>query len=426
MPFAGLRGALCAVAFTCLPVAASAAAPCEALRTGADVVRCALESNAEVIRQRQEAEAIGARRLVAGPVLPSLPVLSVQGGGRWAAPQKAINAYATLAQEFEIGGQRKGRLDEVDAQVAAQIRKVGVTENEIAAEAMRAYVALVAAKEGRQLADRMRDIGDELATFARGRSQQSLLSEVDAHLLLAEAVQLQRLVPAADRQLSSAAVDLQLVLGLPTAVQVEGEELPVLPLGDSTLDALVSRALLTRGDIGAAEEEARVVDAERARLERERLPNLTTSLNVGNDGFGELIAGVGLSFPLPVIPGGAGASKDGLIAVTRVRRQQADANLEAVRRRVTAEVTRSFHDYQSRRSEVALFEPATLTAARTDLQLLRKRVLTGDISVRDALLSQRSLIEFLRSFVESRIALAVASIELTRAAALPWFGEHRE
>ena len=410
-----------ALAAACFGTSASATGEvpqlCSNPLTAAAVIRCALARSPEVRRARLDLDVVAGQRTTARTLLPQRPVVSFSAGERWAAGATAFDAYVTLAQEIEIGGQRGLRLDELDAASAAAIRRVAATEHDVAAAAVAAYWRFAA---GRQRVVLVRDaarIAAALGRLTEERRKEALVARVDADIAESEAVQIGLRAGEANRVEAEASAELAALLDLgdPLAMQ-PGDEMDPSPT--ESPPGLVARALLVRGDLAAAQAEKTAAERRVAVLERERIPNVTLSVSVERDGFGENFLGGGLSVPIPLpnplVPNGAGE-----IAVARARSLQADLDVVALRRRVVLEVNRAVANERAAASALRAFSGTLIERARKDLEALGDALTARQMSVREALLAQRSLLDLLESNLAVRLQYRLARTELWRAAGLP-------
>ena len=394
---------------------------CEGTLDRRAVVACALGASLEVRRAQQELKVIAGRRVSAGLWLPTNPVVMGTASARWPPREMGTrgaavpNWTATLEQQIEIGGQRSARLAESDAEAAAQIRRVAVAEQETAGAALRAYFDLLSANAELRIAEELTDAARGLSTFAEERVRSSLMSPVDGDLIMAEAVRVGAVRVDAERRRGIAQSTLAILLGRGGDVPVEVEGTVELRPNEPTLSlgALVDRALLLRGEVAAFEAERRVVQQQLALWRRSRAPNPTISIFAERDGFDERVLGAGLSLPIP-LPAPVGHTFAGQIAETTARLEQAGITLEQVRRRVREEVTTAFAMERAQTASLALYDPALLVRAKADIQALRDGISSRQLSVRDALVAERSLIELLLGELQARHALALARVELFR------------
>jgi cobalt-zinc-cadmium efflux system outer membrane protein len=182
----------------------------------------------------------------------------------------------------------------------------------------------------------------------------------------------------------------------------------------------VTSALTARGDLLAAREEVHAAEARLSLSRRDRVPNPTLSLFAQRDGFAEQVLGLGISLPLPTWHTGAGEVQE---ATARVA--QAETDVESARRRVRLDVARALADFTRWRRASEQLSPALVQRAQQHLAAISSELRSGQLSVREALLNQRGLIEFLASALDVRLSLRLSRLELLRAAALPLPGVSR-
>jgi outer membrane protein, heavy metal efflux system len=193
---------------------------------------------------------------------------------------------------------------------------------------------------------------------------------------------------------------------------------PVETVDESSLE---ERALRLRGEIGAAEMERRVLESRLSLLKRERISNLTVAAFAERGDINDRIFGVGLSLPIP-LPSPLGRTRAGEIAETLASIQAAESSLDRVKRRVRLEVARALSSYKARAAASALFVGDLLPRARADLAALRDALSARQLTMREVVVWQRSLLELLQTEIESRLAAALAWVELRRVAGIPLTG----
>jgi cobalt-zinc-cadmium efflux system outer membrane protein len=385
------------------------------------VVRCALAVSPDVRRAREQLAAIAGRRSTAAVVLPSNPVVSATIANRRRPPPEAaevLNWNLALSQEIEIAGQRGTRIDTADAEASAQLRRLAVAEQEVAAGALAAYYEMVAAQEGVRFAEALAQTAQALAAYAEGRAKEALLAGVEADVARAEATRIALGRFEAERRLSEARAALAVLLdlgpgGFTVATSLAAPTPAELPGG-----RLEEQALRLRGEIGAAEMERQVLERRLVVVRRERVPNLTISGFVERGEINDRIFGVGLSLPLP-LPSPVGRTRAGEIAETLAQIRAAEASAELVRRRVRLEVARAEATYRARQRSSELFAADLLDRARADLAALRDAVASRQLSLREGLQWQRILIELLQADIDSRLGRVLAWIDLQRVVGLP-------
>jgi outer membrane protein, heavy metal efflux system len=385
------------------------------------VVRCAMAASPEVRQARAELDAFAGRRASARVVLPSNPT----GGGTLSARRRpppdsasVLNWSVTLSQELEIAGQRGARIDVVDAQSAAQLRRVAVAEQEVAAGALTAYYEAIAAQEGVRFAGELARTAETLAVYAEARVKEALVAGVEADVARAEATRIGLVRFEAERRLAESRSALAILLDVEPPGLLLPQALAVVMPSEARDEVLEERALHLRGEIGAAQMERQVLERRLALVRRERVPNPTLSLFWERGEINDRILGLGLSVPLP-IPAPIGRTRAGEITETLAQIRAAENSEELIRRRVRLEVARALARLRARQGAAGLFKSDLIERARADLSALREAIAARQLSLREGLQWQRSLIELLQADIEARLDGALAWVELRRVAALP-------
>ena len=412
-------------------VAHGTPSPCGPVFSSIEVIRCALEQSPEVRAEEQALAALRGRRTAGETLLPSHPTLAVSLAQRTPRgvqapaqdPTRTLNWYVTLSQEIEIAGQRGVRLDVADAAVAAQVRRVAVAQQEVIAAVLTAYYSLWSAQREQQLAVELSEVADRLSKVASARAAQALLAPVESRVAQAEATRLTLLGLEARQRTMTAQAILATLVGLsataPPSIDVQAVEPDprVLPEPTDDLAALIARSLTLRGELAAAEMERSMLSQQVRLLRRARVPNVTLSAFAQSDGFDELVFGGGLAMGLP-LPAPLGPSRRGEIREAQARVAQSEAELERVRRRVQQEVWQAAAAHRAQMEALALLTPAVVAQARMDLRALAQAVGARQLSLREALLSQRTLIELLQAQLHAQRGLLLSRVELLRATGL--------
>ena len=384
-----------------------------------NLVQCALRSSLAAEAQTHAVEASRARETAVSPLLPSNPVLSATLGRR-SIPggERATNWYASLSQELEVAGQRGARKRAARAEVTAQVSWLRFSQREVAVEAWALYFEALSAREEVALTTRLSAAAQQLSNVISAKAEQGLLPAIDADVtdaLLARALQTRF---AAERHERDAASGLASLLGGdPTvaALTVTGELTPL------DVDRLASETFMAsneRPEVVAAEAERQALQLRAEAYRRSRVPNPTLSVFVEEDGFNERVFGAGVSLPIP-LPGNLGRTYRGEIAESEALAKKVGAERELVRRNVRLEVVSALQAYESRQREVAVLTPKKAQRAGQTLDDLRTQVEAGRLPVRDAIVAQQSLVEFLEGELSARLALCLASVALARAVGFP-------
>ncbi|MFY0540247.1 TolC family protein [Nannocystis pusilla] len=119
-----------------------------------------------------------------------------------------------------------------------------------------------------------------------------------------------------------------------------------------------------------------------------------------------------------MLPAPLGRTYKGEIAESKALARRAEAEVERWRRVVQAEVEVALREVEARKAELGLFEAERLQRAEGHLEALAQEMATGRVSIRDAVVLQQTLLEYLAAHIEARRALALGSVELARVAGL--------
>jgi len=381
------------------------------------VIVCARTDNPRVAADEAAREAVGQRRKTARLVLPSSPELDLSAATRHAAGiPRAWNAYATLRQELEVGGQRRRRIDVVEAEHEIASARVRTSRRDVTADALLAYYDVLAARERRVVIEQAQRVSAALVTLAQARTEAGAEAGLIADLAEIAAVELDRRVVEQTREEAVASAMLARTLALePAALPPVVGELSPLDVPDGSNDGA------ERSELAEASAGVRLRGRETELIRRQRVPNPSVSLIVQRDGFAETVLGAGISLPLPVPLLGRNAK--GRVAEARAREREAALERDAVARGVQLEVDVALEELRARRSIVALYEDDILTRARADLDAISIALEAGHLDVRAALLAQQQLIEFLEADIEARHALCSASVAAVRALGSAWQAE---
>lgn len=394
---------------------AEEAAPCAGALSSSNIVACAVRASVAVRAEREGVAAAEGRRTAVSPFLPSNPVLTFSGGPALSSPVAGMPTwYVALGQEFEIGGQRAARRAAADAETGAQRRRVVMTERDTAARALELYYAVLAAEREVALVRRVESAGKAAAVASKGRADRGLLAEVDADVAAAAAARLELERIEAERRSRELRSELASLVGRDPAlaIVVEGELVP-LPSADRATTGLAERVATQRPDVLAFGDEARAFGLRADAFRRSRWPNPTVSLFAQNDAFDGRTVGIGISFPIP-LPS-VGRTYRGEIAEAEALSRRASAERERAARAVRLEVATALGAYDARRAQVAAISPERVARGQKAIDDLATEVEGGRVSVRDAIVTQQSLLELLRADIVTRRELCIASVAVARA-----------
>jgi cobalt-zinc-cadmium efflux system outer membrane protein len=170
--------------------------------------------------------------------------------------------------------------------------------------------------------------------------------------------------------------------------------------------------------VRALEAEGRSLNARADGFRRARVPSLTLSMFVQNDGFGERVFGLGIGLPLP-LPHPVGRSFSGEIAESEALGRRAATEADRLRRLRRLDVAVALRAFSSHQAEVEAFPAEQMERAERALRSIEQELRGGRLALRDAIVAQQSLVELRRARIEARKALCLASVQLARVAGMP-------
>jgi len=374
--------------------------------------------------EKQSVDAAKARQRAVAPWLPSNPVLSLSAsrrgsGGSLGTDSDVTNWYATLQQEFEIANQRGARIESAGASLLAQQQKLVAVQREVAVAAWSAYFDAIAAEQRIQLAKRIETAAKQIATVMRARVEQGLAAMIEAQLADAAAMRAAQVTIEAERTRVVAFGRLAILHGRNVwgeAITVQGA---LEPLADAEkLLRLKKNKPLKRPEVSMFVAQSKASALQATVFRRARVPNPTLSGFIQNDGFNERVLGLGLAFPIP-LPHPVGRTFSGEIAEARALSRRAHADATQINRELQLRFFESMADYRARNSQLQTFTPSRTEGASRAIDAIAEQIQQGRLSLRDALLTQQSLIEMLQSHLTAQLALCQASVALVHAAGLP-------
>lgn len=402
------------------PAARAEPAPSCTVAIGREnVVRCAVAASLSAKGERLVLESLDGRRRTASTWLPSNPSLGL-GIGYPIEPgltDRPALWSASLSQELEIAGQRGARLDVVTAEQRAQRARLAVVQRDVAADALLLYYDALAATEETRIADRLGAVATAMTTVARARSQLGVSAGVESQLADAIAARLMQTAAVAKQRSVTTSAALTSALGMdPSAVAppIHGVlEPPSVAEGPD----LIALAITRRGEIAVAKAESEAQQRRASLYRRLRIPNPTIGLSARNDWVGERNVTVGMTLPIP-LPSPVGRTYAGEIAEATALSERAEVDAERIRRTVRLEVSNAIQVVASRRRQLELYPPERVRETEAALRDIAQEVAAGRLPLKDAIVTQQILIDFLFANVEVRRQLCFATVELARAAGL--------
>lgn len=396
-----------------LSFGARAAEPvCTEALSRSTLISCGLNNSPTLAAELASLHASAARREAARPFLPSNPTVAASLGSRVSGDARATNWSVTLAQELEVAGQSVLRVEVADDELRAADAQMLVVRAELAEQLWVAWFETIAARERIKLSVQLEKATGEVARTARGMASNGLASPVDAAAADAAWVGVSERRVEAERAARASLLKLQSLTGQ----RVE------LMTGPGLEPLRTDAAPQTRPELKALESLKSASSRRVALLRRSRAPNPTVTLFAQNDGFNERVFGVGVGLPIP-LPQPVGRTKAGEIEEALAAEERVQAELEGMLRRLTTERALAESDVLAAVEKRALFSSERLVGATSALQALSTQLSAGRLTVREALVTQQSLVEMLQSELAMREAACLASVRAARASGLSLEGD---
>lgn len=290
-----------------------------------------------------------------------------------------------LNQPIELGGKRRARVALAESAAAVARGELAALRQEVRAETIAGWHAVLAAQERQQLATTLAGLAHKSIEVAERQVAAGKVSPIDATRARLAAVDATTELGAAQAELAIARARLGALVGLP------GETLVLAPGGDAPLPALKPLpALLAEAAQALPVRRARgqlVVQDAQAQVERAaRLPDLT--LTVGSqkvDDAGRRQAVVGVSLPLPLF----NRNEGNLLAALR-RSDKAREEVAAAEAAAVSELGSAYTRYEQARGEAAMLRSEVIPSAWSAYELTLRGFEHGKFAFLDVLDAQRT------------------------------------
>lgn len=386
------------------------------------VIVCVLHHSPEYKLAKHEWEASLGRRKSASYAFPTNPTVSGSTANRRgseggfpglgsAGNQSAINGEILFSQEIFVGGQRTARQQFADSDTKTQWKRIQAIERFTIAETIQATIQFQTAQEEYLLSRELFELSQEIAKAAKIRFQNGIGSEMDADVAESELLQVLTLSDTAKMRWNTAKTNLTVMMGVPFSVELDlGIETKIFPIADEPMEAFLNRAEARRPDLEALEMEVQMARNRERVLERDRIPNLTISGFVQNDGFNERIVGGRVTMPIPLW-----RDNSGEIQEAQARTKMARAHREVGSHTVRSEATNAWNNYHSWKRLWEAYPPDLLPKTNENLRIIRDAIRSGKISIRDALVTQKSLVVLKSTYFQTKANYALSAAEYLRA-----------
>jgi len=339
-------------------------------------------------------------------ILPEHPTLDVTVVRRRGPDDRDVNVYGTLRQPIEIGGQRRTRTRLADAEIEIARAEIASAHRHAASLALGAYYDVIAAQRRGAEMTKVLEVTRKLEALAGERVGAGVSAGIEHELARAARVLAQRRVLDARREEKVARARLARMVGVAAKdLDVAGDLVPLDVPNDE-------RAM--RPEIAVVSAQARAHDRRTAMLRRSRVPTPALIATVQRDGFGELVAGGGISLGIP-LPSPLGPNKRAEIAESAALGRRTRADQFRIEHGIALERETAAADVIARRETLALYEPEITQSASVALDALAEAMVAGQLDLRDALMAQRTLLELLQGRLDAQHELCLAALDAARA-----------
>jgi len=348
----------------------------------------------------------------AAKVLPFNPELEAESGPRHGPSETTTDWSVGARQWFETGGRRRLRQEVARAGFDAEEARAAASRRRVLHEAATVFVEALYWQERMALSRENGRIMEEIARVARRRHEVGQTGGLEESL---SSLSLER-VRIAEAQVRAAldrvSARLSVLLGLQAGDRVA-------PIGDLREFGLRHVADMTVDIEQRPELQALAAEVRRAQTEIElgragRWPELGLGVSWAREEEADLVHG-NLAVSLPVFDRGQGEAARAL-----ARRLRIEAELEASRQRLLAEVARARETCGQLRTAALRFVERGLPDLERSAQLARANYDAGAIPLTDLLTVQRELVRARIDFADLLLGAATARVDL--AAGL---GEYR-
>jgi cobalt-zinc-cadmium efflux system outer membrane protein len=355
--------------------------------TLAEVHRLALRQSPAFLAEAQET-AVAGGQLRQARVYNLNPEFELRTPG---AASGGLDQYELfLGQEIEWAGQRGARIAAARIGVERAQSAVQNSARRALGDVSQAFYRALAAQRRLSVARQLATLNQQLLTATRIQQREGEISTLEANLAEIEVGRANARVLAAERETSTALLELQRLTGIDPArdTRVAEEIAPAPPSLALNPDSLVALALARRPDLAA---QTRALEQSRALTDlarREAIPNVRVGAIAEHDADGSSRVGVGISLPIPVWNRNQG---------TIVERQALTRQAELLRRAtdldVRTQVTTAVRAYRAASAERGVYEGDVLQPARQNQALLETAYRAGKIGLTTLLLVRNQLLD---------------------------------
>lgn len=390
------------------------------------IIRCTLDHSPEYKAAKYELEMRIGQKKAAEYLFPSNPIVSTMASqrtiqeGRFPpiGSQTVTNAEILVSQEIYTGGKRQLQLQVADQFVRSAIKKVQALENQTIIDAIHATVYYQSTQEEYQLAIEILQLAEKTNQYATRKYQLGLAPAIDAELSLAELQKARSYLEDTLRRKKAAVTDLYVMMGLPYIENDQNlpEDWKIPQIPEIALEDYLKLAKENRADYEALSWEAKAMEARKKLVQKERIPNVTLSGFIQNDGFNERVVGARITIPLPIA-----RDYSAELLSAQAESKQALAREEIGEHTVRSQAIKAWNNYFSWKKVYEEYKNSELSKNYQEtLDAIQRATERGDLSIRDAILLKKPFLDYKVQLIQIKREFALSSIEFLRAAGLSY------
>jgi cobalt-zinc-cadmium efflux system outer membrane protein len=394
-----------------------------------DLIRRALQSNAEFTAARFDYQRVLARLRQAG-LRPNPTVDFERGTGRGAGSPGESATTIGVALPLELGGQRRRRIELAEAELAATEAEIADRERRLIGEVRAAYAEALAALRELQTTEELNKLDLQTARVVEARFTEGESSQLELNLLRVEVERLRARRAIVEGKLQAAALNLKLLAGMAPEESLRLREdlsAPLLPEAPPSLATAIELALQQRPDLRLARLNEAAAEAGLKLARAQAAPGVTVSARYSSDiGITDPPAPLtpvpdqsrslsfGVSVELPFFKRNQGAIAEAATAIAQAR-----ARREFAEQVVRSEVTSAYARFKAAQTARRLFEQGVLVGSNANINTLREAYRMGAFRVTELIAEQRRLVDSQREYTEALTERYRALADLQTAIGAP-------
>jgi cobalt-zinc-cadmium efflux system outer membrane protein len=376
-----------------------------------DLIRRALQSNAELAAARLDYERGRARLRQAG-LRPNPTIDFERGTGRFTGSPGESNTTIGFALPLELGGQRRRRIELAEAELAATEAEIADRERRLVGAVRAAYAEALATLRELQTTEDLNKLDLQTARVVEARFTEGESSQLELNLLRVEVERLRARRAIVEGKLQAAALNLKRLTGMAPEEPLRLREdlnAPRLPEPPPSLAVAIELALQQRPDLRLARLNERAAQAGLSLARAQAAPGVTVSARYSSDiGITDPPAPLtpvpdqsralsfGVSVELPFFKRNQGAIAEAATAIAQAR-----ARREFAEQVVRSEVASTYARYQAAQYAQRLFEQGVLAGSNANIGALREAYRMGAFRVTELIAEQRRLVDSQREYTEA-------------------------